>query len=169
MSSRFKREVKKEIEKERSVPNIIPAYHIVQQAKGDGFIEDYVNENLLVIQDDISQAVDNKLNYASTEVPTVFDVPGMTNSRAQMYVYFHILKALKQAEYFPRIKIIGNKSENQRVMIYVKWLSKEDVEMEKYMNKFIQAHSLEAEHKGSDGKSDLSKNTPKPISRRRRK
>lgn len=118
---------------------------MIRQSNGDGFIEDYVNELLCVIEEDIKLAIDNKRNFSRTEVPTNFNVPSMPNWRAQKHIYFHTLRALKSAQYFPTILIQGAKSESQQVFIYVKWFSKEDEEMEMYMDKYIKMHSMDPE------------------------
>lgn len=160
-------EIEKKIKKEQKyIPPIIPAYKIVDAVKGSGFIQDYVNEILPVIEDDIQVTINSpeKKNYSITEIPTMFNVPGMSNARAQKYVYFHLLRALKKSKYIPKIDIRGTDPKSQKVFIYVSWFSKEDIEMEKYMNKFIQAHSL---NYNPDYKPEQEQ--PRPIHRRRRK
>lgn len=122
---------------------ITPAHHIVRQGSGDGFIDDYVHEILTMVDEDVKKAVEEKRDTATTEIPTTFDVPGMINQRAQMYIYFKVLRALKQAQYFPNIRFNGKKNEEQRAFLHVKWFSKEDEEMEKYMDKFIKMHSVD--------------------------
>lgn len=158
-NEKLERRLKRE---EKFIPQIIPAYKIVEQVQGSGFIQDYVNEILPVIADDIQAAIDSpeKKNHSITEIQTVFDVPGMDNKRAQMYVYFHLVRALKKSEYFPKIKFSGTRT-NPRVYIYVKWFSSEDIEMEKYMNDFIQAHSFGGQETDDSEKA-------KPVRRRRR-
>lgn len=158
--------LKKRLDREtKHIPHIIPAYKIIEQVSGSGYIEDYVNELLPVIEDDIKNTIElpEKKNYSITEIPTVFDIPGMNNSRAQMFVYFHLLRALKKSEYFPRIHIDGKRSKEQKVYIIVKWFSEEDIELEKYMNDYIQAHSW---HKPKEYQELGSK--PTIIRRRRR-
>lgn len=159
--------IKRRIEREsKNIPHIIPAYQIVEQVSGSGYIEDYVNELLPVIEDDIKAVIElpEKRNYSVTEIPTTFDIPGMTNSRAQMYVYFHLLRALKKSDYFPRIHIDGTQNRKQKVYIYVKWFSDDDIKLEQYMNEYIQAHTL---HKPTSyAELGLKK---EPIKRRRRK
>lgn len=162
-------DLKKRIAREsRNIPHIIPAYKIIEQVSGASYIEDYVNEILPVIEDDIKLAIENpdKRNFSITEIQTVFDIPNMSNSRAQMYVYFHLLRALKKSEYFPRIRIENNNSTHQKVFIYVKWFSKEDIELEHYMNEYIQAHTLNKSKKYLDINNVNSE--PNAIKRRRR-
>lgn len=145
-------------------PPIIPAYHIVRQGSGVGFIEDHVSEILLVVEEDVKRAVDERQNVAITEIPTTFDIPGMSNQRAQMYIYFHVLRALKQAQYFPNIMMQGKKAEEQRVFLYTRWFSKEDEEMEKYMDKYIKMHHVDQEI----AEQTIMKKDAKPTRRRRR-
>jgi hypothetical protein len=130
--------------KEKHIPKIIPAYKIIDQVQGKGFIEDYVNDLLPVIEDDIKKVIDEaeKKNFSVTELPTTFDIPGMDNRRAQLHIYFHLIRALKKSHYFPKIKIDGTNPKTQRVFMYVKWLSSDDIELEQYMNEFIKAHSM---------------------------
>ena len=151
--------------KDKYLPYIIPAYKIKEHVQGSDFLTDYINDILLVIQDDIMQAIDSpdKKNYSITEIQTIFDIPNMSNGRAQMYIYFHILRALKKAKYIPKIKIIGTNPRTQRVYIYVRWLNDDDIEMEKYMNSFIKAHSFDKTL------TEIDAPDAKPIARRRRK
>lgn len=120
---------------------IIPAFKLRKQSKGDGFIEDYVNDNLGLIEDSIVQANERKQLYARTEIPTNYDIPFMENARAQMHIYYHTLKALKAAEYEPSLQLDG-RDHNQRAFIIVKWITKDDVNEELYMNEFLTAHSV---------------------------
>src|SRR5271170_4648817 len=112
----------------KNILNLIPAYKILEQVSGIGFIEDIVNEILPIISDDIQTVIDStdKRNYSITEIQTTFDIPGMTNNRAQLYVYFHLLRALKKSQYFPKIEFCGS-SKNQKIFIIVRWFSEEDV------------------------------------------
>jgi hypothetical protein len=120
---------------------ILPAYKLRKQSKGDGFIEDYVNDILGLIEDDIEQAIERKELQAKSEIPTNFDIPHMANKKAQMYIYFHTMKALKTAEYIPRLELVGG-DHKQKAYMHTKWITKDDVEQEKYMNEFLKAHSV---------------------------
>jgi hypothetical protein len=119
----------------------MPAWTAVRRSIGDDIINDHVADILAVIEDDINQAIDNRHVSSRTEIPTTFSIPTMTNAKAQMYIYFHVLNTLKKVQYYPTIAFEGKKSETQKVFINVKWHSKEDEEAEAYMNKFIQMHS----------------------------
>lgn len=121
---------------------IIPAFKLRGQAKGDGFIEDYVNLNLALIEDDIILANERKELFATTEIPTNYDVPYMENFRAQRHIYYHTLQALKKAEYVGRLELVG-RSQHQKAYIHTRWVTKDDIEEEKYMDEFISAHSIQ--------------------------
>jgi len=121
---------------------IIPAFKLRGQAKGDGFIEDYVNSNLGLLEDDIILANERKELFATTEVPTNYDVPYMENFRAQRHIYYHTLQALKKAEYIGRLELVG-RSHKQKAYIHTRWVTKDDIEEEKYMDEFIAAHSIQ--------------------------
>jgi hypothetical protein len=121
---------------------IIPAFKLRKQSKGDGFIEDYVNDNLGLIEDSIISANERKQLYAVTEIPTNYDVPFMDNARAQKHIYFHTLKALKSAEYKPSLRLDG-KDHRQRAYVIVRWVTKDDIDEEKYMDEFLTAHSVQ--------------------------
>jgi hypothetical protein len=122
---------------------IIPAYTLRSQSKGDGFIVDYVNSNLGLIEDDIIQANERKELFATTELPTNYDIPNMENYRAQRFVYYHTLQALKKAEYIGKIEFVGH-DHNQKVFIHTRWVTKDDIDEEKYMDEFIMAHSTQS-------------------------
>jgi hypothetical protein len=126
---------------------IIPAFKLRGQSKGDGFIEDYVNSNLGLIEDDIIQANERKDLFATTEIPTNYDVPFMENFRAQRCIYYHTLQALKKAEYIARIELIG-RNQKQKAYIHARWVTKDDIEEEKYMDEFIMAHAIKPQVDG---------------------
>jgi hypothetical protein len=148
----------------RSHHRIIPAYHIKAQHLGDSAIEEYTNDILSTIGDDVREAIDREQTSCRTEIPTLYSVPGMNNSRAQRYVYFHVLRALKKAHYIPHIQIKNIRAEEQKVFIHTSWLTKEDRDMEHYMDKFIIAHQVGP----ASAKVELGLEPVKPISRRRR-
>src|SRR6185437_3878050 len=128
---------------EKFVHRIIPAYQIMDQVQGGDYIQDYVNEILLVIEEDIQNAIDSpdKKRYSVTEIQTMFDVPDMANKDAQRSVYYYLIRALKKAEYFPTIEFDKSKRNNPRVFMHVGWFSKEDIEAEKYMDSYILKNS----------------------------
>jgi len=122
---------------------IIPAYRVVEQATGRGYLEDYINDILSIINDDIQTSVENdgKKNYSITEIQTQFDIPGMDNKRAQMHVYYHILRALEKSKYIPNLRIM-EKNSHQKVFIYVRWFTEDIIKAEQHMNKYIQKHMM---------------------------
>jgi hypothetical protein len=137
---------------------IIPAYHFKKYTQSDSIIEEYVNDALRVINEDIQNAFDNEKTSAITEISTMFDVPGLTHARAQRYVYFHILQALEQAHYIPRIEI-----QEKRVFMHITWITKEDRSAELYMDKFIMDHQI-----NKQVPIDM-RERPKPATRKRKK
>ncbi len=144
---------------------IIPAYHISRQSNGDGMIEDEVNSILRVIEDDVRAAMERRVTLAITEMPTSFSIPNMMNDRAQMHIYYHVLKALREAQYDPKIRFSGSRFENQHVYIHTRWLSKEDREMEQHMDKYIKSYTMGKKAPTEEAMSIKAR----PISRRRRK
>jgi hypothetical protein len=121
---------------------LIPAYHFKSRSAGDGIIQDHVNELLHLIEDDMKQAIENDNTCAKTEIPAFFDIPGMDKKRARTHVYFHILRALRQANYIPSIEISKTNTGTPIVHIGITWLSKEDNDLEDQMDRFIEAHRV---------------------------
>jgi hypothetical protein len=145
---------------------IIPAFKLRGQSKGDGFIEDYVNSNLGLIEDDIIQSNERKDLFATTEIPTNYDVPFMENFRAQRCIYYHTLQALKKAEYIARLELIG-RNQKQKAYIHVRWVTKDDIEEEKYMDEFIIAHTIKPQITGAKSVTPGQSDEPKRARRRR--
>jgi len=145
---------------------IIPAYRFKQQSSGDGIVQDYVNDILRVIEDDMKQSLDNERTQSKTELATYFDVPGMNNNRAKMHIYFHILTALKKAGYVPRLEQIKLAPDREMVYLHVTWFTKEDTSHEDYMDKFVKFHTIRKKPEIEDASDEA---PAKPISRRRRK
>jgi hypothetical protein len=139
---------------------MIPAYHFKAKSSGDGIIQDYVNDILRIIEDDMKQAIEDDKTNTKTEVSCYFNVPGMENTRAQLHIYYHVIKALRRAGYIPRIEIIKDKNQNKKVFVLTTWLTKEDNEMENHMFNYILKHKV----KKKEDPQEI-----KPISRRRRK
>jgi hypothetical protein len=145
------------------IKRIIPAYRFKLKSSGDGIIQDYVNEILRMIEDDMKQSIESEQTRCRTEISTLFDIPGMTNGRAQRYIYYHVLRALRKEGYIPAIDIKNVSPSEQHVYIHVTWFTKEDTEYEAYMDKFIKSHQVRRPGSGGPAPSQ------KPISRRRRK
>ena len=115
----------------------IPAAKIREITHGQGEIEQYVNELLTLIEEDIENAIENQQQFAMTELNTIFDVPYMSNKDAQRDIYYLMAQALIKAGYYPRIKYLGTKAENQRVFVYTRWNTAEDVTINKYKDTFL--------------------------------
>lgn len=117
--------------------------NIIKEVSGSGYIREYVNEILPLLKEDIRNELDSNSgkNYSVSELPTIFDVPGMTNKRAQLYVYFHLIKSLELAGYSPKIRI-SNNGNDQKVYIYISWFTKNDIITENQMNNYIKNHVI---------------------------
>jgi hypothetical protein len=127
--------------KKNAGPRILSAEAINRQSKGDGQISEEVATILDTIQDDVKQAIEKKQTRCITELPTSFDIGGMSNERAQKYIYYHVIGNLEKSGYIPKIKFVGKKSETQRVFLTTNWLTESDLDLEKHMNKYIQDHT----------------------------
>lgn len=145
---------------------IIPAFKLRKQSKGDGFIEDYVNSNLGLVEQDVINANERKELHAKTEIPTNYDVPFMEPARAQRHIYFHTIKALTKAEYKAVLELVGT-DHNQKAFIHTRWITKDDIIEEKYMDEYLTAHMVKKE---PDSAIRLHANgEPRQRSRRRRR
>lgn len=119
---------------------IAPADDIVQSTQLNDLVIEAVQNLLTMIEDHIRSAIQARRSQTGPiELQTHFDFPTMTHSRAQRYVYYHLVKALKDAKYIPNITFHGDKINNQKVFINIQWVSKEDVKMEAEMDRYIQA------------------------------
>jgi hypothetical protein len=121
---------------------IIPAYHFKKEHIGDGEVNDYVNDLLGTIEDDMQQAVENELNSSKTELGTLFKVPGLSIDKARLYVYYHLIKALRNAGYTPRLERLTKLNGELVMFIHVTWLSKKDTSREKYMTDYVNHYSM---------------------------
>jgi hypothetical protein len=130
--------VRKQVhKKDRHISRISPAYRIIDAVKGRDFIEDEVNLILPVIEDDVQKVIDGPdgKTYSETELPTVFDIPGLDMARARKCVYFYVLRALKKARSEPKLRVVGNK-----VIVRVSWLSDDERELDAFMDKYLKHH-----------------------------
>jgi hypothetical protein len=126
---------------------IIPAYKFRKDSSGDEFIGDHVNDILGLVEDEVVKAINEERRKCKVEIPTDFEVPYVSRVDAQKRVYFHVIKALKQAEYTAMIQFDGENSNKQKVYIHATWMTKEDSEQDKYMEDFLAAHSVSEKRK----------------------
>lgn len=125
---------------------IKPASLVRRRAKGGGVVEEYVNDILKVIEDDVEKALEAGKDVARTEIQTEFHIPPLTRVNAQRRVYYHLVKELTMSDYTPKIEIIGNKSGAQKVYIHTKWNTHDDDDERDYMDQFLKAHSIITEN-----------------------
>ena len=117
---------------------LIPASSI---HSNDGiYITDYLETILAIINEDIRIASESRQTSCITEIPTNFELPGMSIFRAQKHIYYHILKTLESACYFPHIEFRGDKN-MPNVFVYVSWYSVKEQDAELHMHNYIKRHT----------------------------
>lgn len=113
---------------------------IVQSTQLNELVIESVQNILSLLEDSIKTAIQARRSQTGPiEIQTHFDFPTMTHSRAQRYVYYHLIKALKDAKYVPEMTFHGERIDNQKVFINIQWVSREDVKMEAEMDRYIHA------------------------------
>ena len=113
------------------------ASRIREKARGGGEIEEYAQEILDNVSEDIEDALENEEKYSKTEVGTIFDVPCMSLADAQRDVYYLACQALVKSGYHPLIKFGGNTADSQHVFIYTSWETKQDEHNSNYKDDFL--------------------------------
>ena len=121
----------------RKITVNLPASVVKNRLRGDGVVEDYAEEILRLIEEDIQDAMENEKTSVITEIGTNFSVPNMSNMAAQRDIYYLVCNALIKADYSPRLLCNGVRSETQRVFILTKWRTPIDEEHEKYKDEFL--------------------------------
>jgi hypothetical protein len=121
---------------------IILAKEVRSIMNGDGEIEEYVNEILGMLNDEIKDAIEKCHDNVTLSLRTLFDVPKMKNADVQLSVYYWISTTLEKAGYKVRFMFQGNKSETQKVFITIRWFKKQDTDMKKYMSDHIKSHTI---------------------------
>ncbi len=121
---------------------IIRAEALRKQMRGDEDAEEYVNELLGNIEDEIHRARDRFENVAQVEIPVYFHIPYVDHISAQRIVYFHTCKALEEAGYSPRLILEDANSPKPRTFIVVTWTSNRDIAEKKYMDDYLQSHTV---------------------------
>ena len=122
--------------------NFPDARHIRRRAKGEGFIEDYMKEELSKIRSDIENASEKGELEAWTELRTDFDVPTMNPAEAQLRIYYFIFKTLQDKNYNAKFKFKGQTANNQKVWIRTRWLTPDDANASSYMRKVLQSVTI---------------------------
>lgn len=113
------------------------ANRIREKARGGGEIEEYAQEALDIISEDIEDALENEDKYSKTEISTFFDVPYMTPKEAQRDVYYLIGQALLKSGYHPLIEFSGKTTDTQKVFVYISWETKQDEQHSSYKDDFL--------------------------------
>jgi hypothetical protein len=121
---------------------LTPAWKVKKKARGDGVLDDYINDIINDAEIAIQEAVDNRLTKTTIQLQTNFDVQTMDNQRAQKYIYFYAIQELEEAKYRARISFKGNKSESQRVFLHVEWFTSKDQRIEEYMHDFLSSRTV---------------------------
>ena len=127
--------------------NFPNARTIRRKAKGEGYIDAYVKEELGRIKDDILTSAELGLHKAVTELRTDFDIPTMDPVKSQLHIYYFIVKALQKEDYIVQLDMKGNNFNDQKTWIIVRWLTPADEDAERYMHKFIQSVKMPKQHK----------------------
>lgn len=139
---------------------LTPSKQLVHNSGERECIDEYVNEILGTVDEEIVKAKEAKLFKATAEIPTLFEVPGMTNQNSQRHVYFQLIRRLEKGGYQVKIDFRGSEATKQKVFVYVTWKTQAESKLEEYMDKYIKAHSNFAQKTGEE--------QIKPVSRRRR-
>jgi hypothetical protein len=91
-----------------------------------------------MIEDDMKQAIENEKSSIRTEISVYYDVPGMSVTKAQKYIYYHLLCALRRGKYTPKLEL----TKQNTAFIHVTWVTKKDTDNEAHMDRVIAAHLL---------------------------
>jgi len=133
---------------------IRPASAIRRRAKGTGYIEDIIVDIMTDLDAEVDEAIERTENMAEIPLPTDFDIPTMNNKDSQRRIYGIILEACLEAEYTPKLIFSnGNRAENQKVKLQVRWNTKSDEEEDKYIHQLIQKYSTISNESDTESKS----------------
>jgi hypothetical protein len=112
-------------------PQITPAY--TMRKMPNSYLREHVSSVLGMLEATIRAAVDSKVMSITTELGTMYDVPGMPHQQAQNNVFYHVLTNLEAAGYIAKLQ----PSPNGKVFITVRWQDDADIEVNEYMNNYI--------------------------------
>jgi hypothetical protein len=119
---------------------IPPADSLLRSYHVDDVLTDHVSSILETIAEEIQQAQDRKAQKASLELPTTFELHPMTREQGQQYVYYYVIRSLREEGYIPQMHFLGRGAQ-QQVTITVTWKSKDQARMESEMAAYIRSHS----------------------------
>ena len=119
------------------IPKITNANVVMNRISTRKDIEDYVNDILNTIEDEIFKAAEiHQLTSIKIELPTVFTVAGISNKDAQLQIYYSLIESLEESGYETKIEF------KNRVYIHLSWKKKEDNKSKEFMDKFIKKHAI---------------------------
>ena len=119
---------------------IIRADILRKQMRGDEEAEEFVNDILENIEDNIHQAMDRNETIAYTEIPVYFPIPFTKLEDAQRTVYFHTIRALEHAGYTPKLMLDNIHTNKPKATMIVTWVNKTDIAEKKHMDDYLRAH-----------------------------
>lgn len=82
-----------------SVQRRITAKSLGQRAVKKNIIKGHVNEIVKAFEHDAMTAAENHLLSCTMKVPKVFDIPGMSNKKAQLCIYVALIRELEDREF----------------------------------------------------------------------
>ena len=121
--------------------SIVSAKQIRRKAKGDGFIQDYIKDILIVWQDDVERASDQRKQCAITKLQTDFDIPTMEPYDAQRAVYYYLCKKIEDKGFIPSLIFQGHRVEHQKVFLETRWKTVDDEKAQKYMDDYLKSRT----------------------------
>lgn len=125
----------------------LPASLVRNRTLGSSDIEEYAQEIISLIEEDIENALERRENNCTTEIGANFDVSYMKNADAQREIYYLVMKSLIEAGYYPKIYIHGRKAERQKVFMITNWNSRKDRELVSYKDKFLRQNTVKKSSK----------------------
>jgi len=112
-------------------PQITPAHAMKKMP--NSYLREHISGVLGMLEANIRSAVDSKVMSITTEIGTMYDVPGMPHQTAQNNVFYHVLKGLEEAGYIATLHPVHI----GKVFITIKWHDDADIEVNEYMNNYI--------------------------------
>lgn len=122
---------------------LVSAENLRKRSKGCGYIEEHIIDIIQDLNGEIDEAVERSEHHAEIPLPTLFDVPTMSNADAQKRIYGVLLELCLESKYIPKLLFYNSsKSESQKVKLQVRWKTKTDEEEDKYIHSLIQKYSV---------------------------
>lgn len=115
---------------------IQPVSNIKQKVITNSEMSDIIKILLLNINDSIMNAVKNRQQHVYQSIPLHFNIPNMTNSKAQLLIYTELINILEENGYHVRI----NKETN--VWMISGWEIKCDDEIKKDLLELLASRTI---------------------------